>query len=360
MLPVDAIDESPATGIVRYVSALALVLFLLPAHSWPPPEAPELVLINGGSFLMGDVFAEGAQNERPAHLVSVGDFLLSPYEVTVAEFSTFVDETGYKTSAEGPLDPDAITAIMARAASGELSRQEMRQLHEEILGYAGAGYWAAEERAWQGYKPETNWRQPGFVQSSTHPVIAVSWNDAITFCNWLSERAGLPVAYDLVSGDLLDEGGSPTTDLRSVKGFRLPTEAEWEYAAREGGLHVRFGSGRNVARSSEINFRADAGDQPYLELGSYHKGTMPVGSFPPNSLGLYDMSGNAWEWVSDTYVAYDSTALDNPYMTAGTQRILRGGRWGGDAYEARVFHRSAWPRADRCNNSGFRIARSVG
>jgi formylglycine-generating enzyme required for sulfatase activity len=143
-------------------------------------------------------------------------------------------------------------------------------------------------------------------------------------------------------------------------GYRLPSEAEWEYAAREGGRDVRFGTGSDTARSSEMNFRGDEAMQPYAQLGSYHQGTMPVGSFPPNGLGLYDMSGNAWEWVSDTYVAYDSAAADNPYVSQGSARMLRGGRWGGDAFEARVFRRTSWPRNDRCNNSGFRIARSVG
>jgi formylglycine-generating enzyme required for sulfatase activity len=341
-------------------SLLTLTLLLLLANTWVRWDEPELVLIEGSSFLMGDVFAEGGQDERPTHPVTVRDFLLSPHEVTVAEFRAFVAETGYETSAEGPFDPEASKAIIERATSRQLSREEMQEIHQEILRYSGAGYWAAEERRWQGYNPETNWRNPGFEQMPDHPVMAVSWDDAMHFCNWLSEKAGLPVAYDAVSGELLDEAGDPTTDLKRVRGYRLPTEAEWEYAAREGGRDVRFGNGMNTARSSEMNFRGDEGEQPYLEPGSYHKGTMPVGSFPPNSLGLYDMSGNAWEWVSDTYVQYDTTAVKDPYSTGGTKRILRGGRWGGDAFEARVFRRTSWPRNDRCNNSGFRIARSVG
>jgi formylglycine-generating enzyme required for sulfatase activity len=143
----------------------------------------------------------------------------------------------------------------------------------------------------------------------------------------------------------LDENAEPTTDVSKVEGFRLPTEAEWEYAAREGGRKVRFGNGKDTARTSEINLNA--------------KRTMPVGSYQPNSLGLYDMSGNAWEWVSDTYAKYQSTDQVNPYVTAGKERMLRGGMWSGDASEARVFRRTRWPRNDRCNNSGFRIARSA-
>jgi len=337
---------------------LLLVVFLSQLLSCNSPRGAKMVFIEGGSFMMGDVFEEGEQNERPIHRVTLEGFFLSPFEVTVGEFEAFVAETGYETSAEGPFDPEAHSAIMEEAASGELSAQEMQELHERILRYSGAGYWDAEQRQWKGYSPENNWKNPGFDQAKEDPVLSVSWDDALNFCNWLSAQASLPVAYDLVSGELLDENGETTTDVRRVRGYRLPTEAEWEYAAREGGRRVRFGNGRDTARSSEMNFRGDEGEQAYLELDSYYKRSMPVGTFQPNSLGLHDMSGNAWEWVSDTYAEYASGTLENPYITEGTQRILRGGRWGGDAFEARVSHRTVWPRNDRCNNSGFRIARS--
>ena len=190
-------------------------------------------------------------------------------------------------------------------------------------------------------------------------MVALSWDDAVRYCNWLSEREGLPPAYDLDSGALLDENGMPTSDVSTVRGFRLPTEAEWEFAARERGRTIRFGNGQDVARVSEITFDAGAGDFAYLERGGYPGRTTPVGSHPPNDLGLYDMSGNAWEWVSDRYGPYGEGAQTDPYVGTGDEQILRGGRWGGDAFEARVFHRSAWVRNDRCNNSGFRVARSA-
>jgi formylglycine-generating enzyme required for sulfatase activity len=337
-----------------------LSLLLLPhLQACARPYEDGLVLVEGGSFMMGDVFAEGGPNELPTHQVTLDDFYLAPTEVTVADFEEFVTSTVYETSAEGPYDPEKHREIMDRGASGQMSREEMLQLRDEILRYSGAGYWAAEERQWQGYNPETNWRNPGFEQSRDHPVQAVSWNDAIRYCNWLSEKAGLAPAYDLMNGGLIDAEGNPTTDVTEVRGYRLPTEAEWEYAARERGRDVRFGTGRNTARSAEMNFRGDEAKQPYVELGLYRKGTTPVGTFPANSIGLHDISGNAWEWVSDTYTAYDTVTASNPYKVNGSERILRGGRWGGDAFEARVFHRSSWPRNDRCNNSGFRIARSA-
>ena len=113
--------------------------------------------------------------------MTLGDFLLSPYEVTVAEFEAFVTRTGYLTSAEGPSDPEAVRAIMERAASGSLSRQELRELQGQILNYSGAGYWDADARRWLGYEPETNWKNPGFEQapdqwsSSPENVFAYSF-----------------------------------------------------------------------------------------------------------------------------------------------------------------------------------------
>jgi formylglycine-generating enzyme required for sulfatase activity len=319
----------------------------------------DMIYIEGGSFMMGDVFGDGQENEQPVHRVTLDGFYLAKYAVTVAQFRLFVEETGYRTSAEGQDDTSgAREKLMAQYGSGELSEQEKLELHERFMEYSGAGYWDADKRMWVGYNPGTNWKNPGIEQTDADPVIAVSHDDAIQYCNWLSKRTGIPSAYDPITGDILDENGNPTRDITGVKGFRLPSEAEWEYAAREGGRKVRFGNGKLIARSSEINFLGDVGEYAYLELGEYAGRTRPVGSYPPNSLGLYDMSGNAWEWVSDKYAQYESEPQMNPYITAGDKHALRGGRWGGDANEIRVFHRAPYPRNDRCNNSGFRIARS--
>ncbi|UCC79834.1 MAG: SUMF1/EgtB/PvdO family nonheme iron enzyme [Candidatus Zixiibacteriota bacterium] len=317
-----------------------------------------MVLVKGGTFMMGDVFGEGEENEIPVHQVTLADFYIGRYEVTVGEFKKFVQEIGYKTSAEGPIDPEAQRRIMAQAGERKPTRQELLKLKRQYLKYGGAGFWDAEKREWTGYDTLINWRNPGFEQTDADPVMAVSPDDAMQYCNWLSAAAGLPIAYDLETGWLMDHKGRRTMDITRVKGYRLPSEAEWEYAAREGGREVRFGSGKNIAKSSEINFRGDEGEYSYLETGGYLKKSTPVGSYPPNSLGLYDMSGNAWEWTGDRYVKYTIEVQENPYTMEGEGHALRGGRWGGDAYEARVFHRSSWVRNDRCNNSGFRIARS--
>ncbi len=318
-----------------------------------------MILIPGGTFAMGDPFGEGSDNERPVHEVRLSDFYLAPHEVTVGEFRQFVEAADHVTSAENAVDEAATAEIMKSVMTVQGDRTKLADLHRRILEYGGAGHWNAEARRWEGYNPHTNWRNPGFEQADDHPVVAVSWDDAITYCNWLSRAAGLPPAYDLPTGAILDGHGHPADTVGAVRGYRLPTEAEWEYAARERGCDVRFGNGRNVAQSSEINFRGDNGGYAFLARGEYRKRTVPVGSFAPNGLGLFDMSGNAWEWVSDNYAEYGVDPLSDPYVMAGDKRILRGGGWGHDAVEIRATHRSAWPRNDRCNQSGFRIAKTA-
>jgi formylglycine-generating enzyme required for sulfatase activity len=149
--------------------------------------------------------------------------------------------------------------------------------------------------------------------------------------------------------------------VTKVRGYRLPTEAEWEYAARERGRKVRFGNGQDIARPSEMNFNAADGEFAFVEKGEFRKKTIPVGSFRPNNLGLYDMSGNVWEWCSDFVGRYSKQAQTNPYQQKGMmgpRRAARGGPWIGDASFARVSTRMGWVADDRCNNIGFRISRS--
>ena len=189
--------------------------------------------------------------------------------------------------------------------------------------------------------------------------MCVSWLDAIRYCNWLSRREGLPEAYDVETGDLRDAEGRATTDVTKVPGYRLPTEAEWECAAREGGRMVRFGNGKNVARCEEMNFNGKRSE--HAEPGEGRGKTVSVGSFAPNAFGLYDMSGNVWEWCSDYVDDYPADPQTNPYQSKGERerrRAARGGPWVGDASFAHVSARIGWVANDRCNNIGFRLARS--
>ncbi|MCP3956886.1 MAG: formylglycine-generating enzyme family protein [bacterium] len=311
----------------------------------------DMAYIEGGRFEMGDVFDENVALATPVHTVTVSSFHLARYEVTVEEFSEFATETGYLTLAENP-------AARARQALRHPAVADDERYLERLTTRGAFVLTSPSEGEWVGV---ANWQNPLYAQGPKDPVTTLSWWDAVSYCNWLSERHGLPVAYDLASGGLLDAQGRPTVEVTQVQGFRLPTEAEWEFAARERGKRIRFGNGRNVARLSEINFDAGGGEVSFAESGESRGKTTPVGSFTPNALGLYDMSGNVWEWCSDFVDRYPSAPTEDPYQVngdVGQRRAARGGSWVGDARIARVAARFGWLAEDRCNNIGFRIARS--
>lgn len=309
-----------------------------------------IILVKGGTFEMGDVFGECGDVEGPVHEVTLSDYYLNKYEVTVAQFRAFAEAAGYVTSAE----PTGDNSEVRRGTGSEPG--ETQQPGDRL---ASAGGWVIDTNG-ASWASDANWKNPHFGQTEKDPVTCVSWKDAIRYCNWLSKLEGIPPAYDVHTEQLLDEHGKSTTDVTKVKGYRLPTEAEWEYAARERGKKIRFGNGQDIARSSEINFDATTGDWTYLEKGEYRAKTVPVGSFKPNSLGLHDMSGNVWEWCSDFMGKYSSEPQVNPYQLKGmeSRRAARGGIWAGSARFARVSVRFGWTSADRCNNIGFRIAKS--
>jgi formylglycine-generating enzyme len=142
--------------------------------------------------------------------------------------------------------------------------------------------------------------------------------------------------------------------------YRLPTEAEWEYAARERGRAVLFGNGKNILDPKEANFNASAYYKTsYSTVGENRRKTTPVGAFLPNALGLYDMAGNVWEWCSDWYGAYPSSAQTNPPgPSSGSYRVFRGGSWYDDPQYCRVAYRFNFAPGDRSLSIGFRLART--
>jgi formylglycine-generating enzyme required for sulfatase activity len=204
--------------------------------------------------------------------------------------------------------------------------------------------------------PFPNWSDHWFTQTEKEPVVWIAWEDAVDYCNWRSKQAGLPPAYDAKTRMVVDPAGHRTTDVRTVRGFRLPTEAEWEFAAREGGRKVRFGNGQDVARAAEINFNAAEGYFAYLERGSNRGVTLAVGSLGPNRLGLYDMAGNAWEWCTDTGALYTADPQVNPCNQKGTNHIIRGGTYQSAASACRAAARVDWWPFAKCAASGFRLA----
>ncbi|PZC51366.1 hypothetical protein LH53_11630 [Mesotoga sp. TolDC] len=198
-------------------------------------------------------------------------------------------------------------------------------------------------------KGATNPEDEGWGRGK-RPVINVSWFDAMEYCNWLSGKEGLPIAYS-GDGSILDRNKQKTEDITKVKGYRLLTEAEWEYAARGGNRSKKF----KYSGSDNVD------DVAWYDLNSGWV-TQQIGKKAPNELGLYDMSGNVWEWCSDWWDSryYSKSPTTNPYNgTTGSRRVLRGGSWRSNATLTRV--------ADRINRSparsrsliGFRIARTV-
>lgn len=281
--------------------------------------------IPGGSFEMGTAddsiealpadekwfFAEylpdRREAERPRHKVTISrPFEMSEHEVTVGQFQQFIEATGYKTTAE-----------------------------KEGEGYG----WQNGE--WQ-QGPLFDWKDPGFDQTDDHPVCNVSWNDATEFCRWLSRQEGVT--------------------------YRLPTEAEWEYACRAGTTTL-FTTGDNpitLQGAANLADRSLRTEQPNVvwavDWDDGFPTTAPVGSFRPNAFGLRDMHGNVWEWCQDVYDDewYESSPTTDPVRRGTGRHVFRGGgfdNWPG-------FLRSADRYSSHSENiytdwAGFRVVREV-
>jgi len=240
------------------------------------PQQPVIDMVNipGGVFEMGS--ATMRDDERPLHSVRISAFSMSRMAVTVGQFRAFVDASGYRTDAE---------------RSGG------------CVVFTGRGWETSSD---------ADWRNPGFSQGDEHPVTCVSWDDSQAYIRWLNARTG--------------------------RRYRLPTEAEWEYAARGGGGYC------DVDLDSIAWYEGNSG-------GSTH----PVGMKRPNAYGLHDMIGNVWEWCSDWLGAYPATAQTDPTGPAvGSMRVNRGGSWYGAASGCR--RRGKNTPDDRGNGLGFRLA----
>jgi formylglycine-generating enzyme len=270
----------------------------------------EMILIPAGAFVMGD--DTGLDDEKPAHKVTIAKpFYLGKNEVTIEQFRQFVEATGYVTDAE------------------------------KGAGFQGAFGWNRDSKEFK-MNDKYSWRNTGFPPADTHPVVNVSWNDAMEFCKWLSNK-----------------------DNRT---YRLPTEAEWEYACRAG-TTTRYANGDDIEGLARVGNVADADfEAEFPEVKGLIKAsdgfahTSPVGSFLPNPFGLYDMHGSVWEWCADWYATeyYAKSSVDDPKgPSTGEERVYRGGGWFNCARGCRSASRSASQPENRNLTLGFRICMSV-
>jgi formylglycine-generating enzyme required for sulfatase activity len=281
--------------------------FRLTASEYP------LVLVEGGHFEMGS--SEGKNYEKQ-HRVFLPSFYISKYELRMGEFSRFVDATGYKTTAE-----------------------------------RGDGALIISSASWEK-KQDANWKKPYFPQSGGHPVTCVTWYDAVAYCNWRSRYERLDPAYSIEGdSDPADwQQGTVVCDFKAG-GYRLPTEAEWEYAARGGskGKNLRFSGSSNL--NAVAWYWKTSGDKTHL-----------VGTKYPNELGLFDMSGNVFEWCWDWYemLYYLNSDVSEPKgADKGITRVYRGGSWHSIEQYCSVYNRYYLDPFSANNETGFRILRSA-
>jgi len=267
------------------------------------PQCPQLVVLPQGEFMMGRNSGDpgGEADEVPQHLVRISQAsAVGVYEVTRGQFTAFIKESGYHIQSKGC---------------------------------------NTKRGGWFHKEAKSNWESPGFEQNETHPVVCVSWLDAQSYVQWLSKSTG--------------------------KHYRLLSEAEWEYVAKSPVISFINSKGEapcklfNIADSSTLH---EIPGVQHLACSDGYSTTASVGSFPANSFGLFDVLGNAWEWVEDCWNDnYVGAPDDGGSWTQGScdERVFRGGGWNTPPKVLNYSYRDHGDKAESYDDVGFRVLRSL-
>ncbi len=342
-------------GIASALAAASLALGYLLGAGQPAPAG--MVWIAGGEFLMGSASMQARANEQPVFRARVSGFWMDACDVSNAQFASFVRATGYVTTAERAPDWNSLRVQLPpgtpQPAAALLVPGAM------VFRGTSGGVPLDDWSRWWAYVPGADWRHPEGPGSSlrgkdNYPVVQVSWDDAQAYARWA--------------------------------GKRLPTEAEWEYAARGGLEQADYTwAGKSVDPRSMANIFPAQGQFPLVRPDYRAQvGTRPVKSYPANGYGLYDMSGNVWQWTADRYRAdrfrqlaaqaggaalpdpsgpADSYDADDPSVPVrAPKRVIRGGSFLCDDSYCRSYRPSARRGADPASpmsHIGFRLAQSA-
>ncbi len=258
---------------------------------WIPP----------GEFLMGSDDKDSLPNERPARPVTLKGFWIDEHDVTNAEFKKFIDATGYLTTAERTVDWEQLK----RQVPPGTPKPPPEMLQPGSLVFTPLDHEVAYDNVtqWWRWVPGVSWKHPQGPQSTivgkdNYPVVQVSWDDAAAYAAWA--------------------------------GKGLPTEAQWEYAARGGLASKRFVWGDTFQPDNKFLANTYTGQFPIKDTADDgFAGTSPVNAFPPNAYGLYDMAGNVWQWTSDIYsdtaIACAACAAPSHLASTEVRRVIKGG-----------------------------------
>jgi formylglycine-generating enzyme required for sulfatase activity len=307
----------------------------------------DMSYIPAGYFTMGDIFDDTQTVALPVHPVYVSAFYINKYDTTQEEMrqvlqwaydaGKLIVASNNVINVEG--DPQNLFWL---PSSGSV------QAWDYVIDFANGQFFI----------------RPDGLYRTNHPCVWVTWYGAVSYCNYRSQKQGLPVCYNLTNW---------TCDFTAT-GYRLPTEAEWEKAARGGYEGYRFPWPSNYTSHAVADYRSvpgvsyDLGPTPgYNPAATNFYGSpysTPVGYFPPNGYGLYDMSGNAWQWVWDwgtvRYQNINGVQFDPTGMPNGANRVFRGGSWLTVVYSTVVASRYVdYPPTTAFDDIGFRVARKA-